>query len=281
VASCIASQDDTRKGISPGVELLNVNVFLPDGAANLWDIKKGWDWVARWKINHPNKKVICCNSIGAHPYAVDCGGWISPSPLDRDANIMVLNYDIPMVVAAGNRATISTYLQVPLKINSPGQAQYVLTVGAVDDNLNLASFSCRGGTEDGQPKPDCVAPGVNIEMFSSDGSQYTASGTSFSTPLTAGVVALLAEEHQEHSATQIQDAIKDGARDLGTPDYDTDYGYGIVDAQVSLAVINGEKPEKTYTTIGVADIDIPLGTLPIIGIIGLVVLFYPEIRKRR
>jgi len=279
VASCIASQDQSRKGIAPGVDLLNVNVFQTNGGAYTWDIAKGWDWVAKWQLSHQDTFVICCNSLGAHPLAVGCGGWISPSILDRNANNMVIRNNIPMVVAAGNYN--SFYPQSPLKVNSPGQARYVLTVGAINDKLNIADFSCRGGTEDNQPKPDVVAPGVNIRMFNSDGLPISASGTSFATPLVAGVVALLAQDHGDYSSLQVQDAIKDGADDLGSLGYDTTYGYGIVNAEDALAIINGQKPEKIYTNVDVGDISIPLGILPILGIIGLIVVFSPEIKKRK
>jgi len=38
----------------------------------------------------------------------------------------------------------------------------VITVGAVDYNNEIASFSSRGPTTDGRVKPDVVAPGVSI-----------------------------------------------------------------------------------------------------------------------
>jgi subtilisin family serine protease len=269
VASCIASQDSKIKGIAPGVELLNVEVFLESGSAKLSDIKKGWEWVAKWSATHPDKFVICCNSIGAPPVGLT-GGWIAPGMLDSQANNMVLNCNIPMIVAAGNG-----YVSNPLsmKINCPGQAQYVLTVGAVDYNGFLAPFSCRGGTVDGKPKPDVVAPGVDILMFDANGREKTASGTSFSTPLTAGVAALVAEQHKDYSATQIQDAIKDGANPDVLPHgatYDKNLGHGEVNAANALAVISGLKPEETNTYSFAAFV-----------IIGVIVFFVPEIRRKK
>jgi serine protease AprX len=155
-------------------------------------------------------------------------------------------------------------------INSPGQAQHVLTVGAVDDNLQLAPFSCRGGTIDGKPKPDVVAPGARINMFDDRGQKITKDGTSFATPLVAGCAALIAQEHQEYSAKQIQDCFKSGAEDLGVHGYNTDYGHGMVDAEVALAVINGQKPEESYTPI-----------FGIIIVIGVIALFIPELKKAK
>jgi subtilisin family serine protease len=272
VASCIASQDAERKGVAPGVNLLNVEVFQPNGGASYWDILKGWDWVAEWKAKHPNMYVICCNSLGSHPLACKSGGWASPSILDEAANEMVIFHDIPMIVAAGNKASFGPFstLKYALMINSPGQAQHVLTVGAVDDNLQLAPFSCRGGTMDGKPKPDVVAPGARINMFDDRGQKITKDGTSFATPLVAGCAALIAQEHQEYSAKQIQDCFKSSAMDLGVHGYNKEYGHGMVDAEVALAVINGQQPEETYTPI-----------FGIIIVIGVIALFIPELKKAK
>lgn len=97
VASCIASQNQIRKGIAiSDVSLLNVEVFRPDGAADIWSIKRGWDWVAQWKLTYRDTPVICCNSLGANPY-------LAPAAiiLNDYANKLVTNYNIPMIVAAG------------------------------------------------------------------------------------------------------------------------------------------------------------------------------------
>jgi len=272
VASCIASQDETIKGIAPGVSLLNVEVFMSSGGANLFDIMKGWDWVAQWKTAHPDKYVICCNSIGASPIGLT-GGWRAPGILDSHANNMVLKYNIPMIVAAGNG-----HPEVPstMKVNCPGQAQYVLTVGAVDYDGKIAYFSCRAGTIDGNPKPDVSAPGVNVRMFNDQGNEIIASGTSFSTPLTVGVAALIAENHRDYSAWQLENAIKNGANRevLPTTQYDKTYGYGLVDAEAG-ATASTTNPYPTGAPISSEYV------ILILAVVGIALFLYPTIKKRR
>lgn len=274
VASCIASQDETVRGIAPGVTLLNVEVFMPGGGAQLFDIKKGWDWVAKWKTDHPDKYVICCNSIGASPVGLT-GGWLAPGILDSQANNMVLKYNIPMIVAAGNGHPDAPST---MKVNCPGQAQYVLTVGAVDFDGKIAYFSCRAGTIDGKPKPDVVAPGVNIRMFNDQGNGITASGTSFSTPLTVGVAALIAENHKNYSALQLQNAIKNGANReiLPTAQYDTTYGFGLVDAKAGLESLGTETPAAVTPTIQISNEYIII----FFAIIGIALLVYSFKKKK-
>jgi subtilisin family serine protease len=266
VASCIASQDSIRKGIAPDVSLLNVEVFKPGGAADIWSIKRGWDWVAQWKLTHKNTPVICCNSLGANPY-------LAPAAviLNDYANKLVTQYNIPMIVAAGNGYATSP---LTLHINCPGEAKNVLTVGAVDKNGLLAYFSCRGLTKDGSKKPDVVAPGVDIKMFDENGNQKTSSGTSFATPLTAGVAALIAQKHPGYSAIQIQEAIKDSANNKVIPhgeNYNTEYGYGMVDAEQASLTSDSVKPAQSYDTM----------LFFIFPLIGIIIFFIPEIKRRR
>jgi hypothetical protein len=130
-ASCIASQDTNYPGIARGVDLLDVGVFDADGGGDLWDILEGWEWVANWKISH-DRFVICSNSFGAP--SSGCG-WQNPCVICSAANNMVEKYNIPMVIAAGNKGSD------PKTIECPGQAEQVLTVGAIDDNLQIAYFS--------------------------------------------------------------------------------------------------------------------------------------------
>ena len=76
----------------------------------------------------------------------------------------------------------------------PSTAAKVITVGAYDSRLNAyADFSGRGGPNFSFPKPDLVAPGVNITVPTPGGAYTTVTGTSFSTPFVTGSAALLME----------------------------------------------------------------------------------------
>jgi len=260
-ASCICSQNLTYRGTAPGCSLLNVEVFHWENGelgANLNDIVTGWDWVVQWAQEHPEYRVICSNSFGGDP-------WMSGADLLRNtANNMVTNNNIPMVIAAGNEGPGSS------TISSPGDGKDVLSVGAVDDSLNIAYFSSRGPAIDGGKKPDVVAPGVDVHLFDPDGSLQTVSGTSFSTPTTAGVMACVVQQNKDYKASQVINAFKAGSDDLGAAGYDYDYGNGIVDGEKTLNALHNQVPEGVYTIL--------FGVLPFVG---FGIIMSPELFKKK
>lgn len=266
-AACVASQHPEYLGMAPDADLLDVEVFQPTaggvGASN-WDIVSGWEWVATWK-SQTGRFVICTNSFGAPSQYTGCGGWSNPCFMCNAADNMVRVHNIPMIVAAGNH-----YPSEDPYVNCPGQARYVLTVGATDDDNVITSFSNYGPTSDGNRKPDVVAPGYRIHTFDDDGDLIMVSGTSFSTPLTAGVMACIAEGNTGYDAIQYENAIRDGAKDLGPSGFDYNYGYGLVDGDGALNMLGGEIPSNSYTYI--------VGILPFAGV---GVAMYPEWGQRK
>jgi subtilisin family serine protease len=118
----------------------------------------------------------------------------------------------------------------------------VIAVGAVDDDGFLAPFSSPGPTADGRIKPEVCALGISnfiavSSPTSGDSAYQSGNGTSYATPLVAGVVALLLEAHPDWTPRQVRDALLSTASRSGSPD--NDYGWGIVDA---LAALNAQPP---------------------------------------
>ncbi len=133
------------------------------------------------------------------------------------------------VTAAGNE------YQKPWKyIISPADAKYVLAIGAVNSNGVIAPFSSRGPTSDGRIKPDVCAQGVSVYTVQPGSfSSYTyASGTSASTPIVAGIAALLISHYPLINQYQVRDAIRNTAHQFDKPD--TVYGWGIASAKKAI-----------------------------------------------
>ena len=114
-------------------------------------------------------------------------------------------------------------------IGTPSDADSVLAVGAVDANGVIASFSSYGPSADGRIKPDVCAVGKNAWLFSPFGFATYGSGTSFATPLLAGLAACLWSALPAENAMQIRERIIRSADKYDYPD-PYRYGYGVPDA---------------------------------------------------
>lgn len=73
------------------------------------------------------------------------------------------------------------------KITFPSDAEDVFTVGAITEDKEKSSFSSIGFTADGRVKPDAVALGTGSCVIDPSGSIRYVNGTSFATPILAGV----------------------------------------------------------------------------------------------
>lgn len=118
-----------------------------------------------------------------------------------------------VVVAAGNHGKSG--------VSIPGCISYALTVGAVDSNDKVASFSGRG------KGVDLSAPGVGLISTGTSG-YPTSSGTSLATPVVSATVALMKHEAPWLSPTRVQNILFETALDLGKAGRDNSYGYGRV-----------------------------------------------------
>lgn len=133
-------------------------------------------------------------------------------------------------------------------VTSPGTAFNVITIGASDDggddNLSndvVHNWSGKGPTADGRPKPDVVAPGVNIwsaDPVSADSQGYDPGawcnfeGTSAATPHVAGTVALMLEANPNLTPAQIKGILRQTANltNILSGYVDGRAGHGIIDA---------------------------------------------------
>ncbi len=121
-------------------------------------------------------------------------------------------------------------------IDSPADADSILTVGAVDASGIYASFSGTGPTSDGRIKPDVAAEGSGTAICSPGGGVTNGSGTSFATPIMAGAVACLWQANPNASNFEIMKAIKQSAT-LYTHPNDS-LGYGIPDFCLANTILS-------------------------------------------
>ncbi len=258
VAGIIASQGQQRtllngfrlQGAAPGVELVVVKAIGANGQGDSDDVARGVDYA---------------REQGADVLVLSLGGGTFPvlgTETERAVNRAV-ERGVFVVAAAGNAPQGESCEGVA----SPGNVKGVITVGAVDEDLQVADFSCRGegndpngigigGRSDPHKKPELVAPGVGIlstwngaSCAGQPESLYCqASGTSQAVPYVAGGIALLLEEHAElqrkdrATVEDVKQKLMVSSRNIGplegkgsTAHHDA-YGYGLFRADELLRV---------------------------------------------
>jgi serine protease AprX len=137
------------------------------------------------------------------------------------------------VVSAGNDGNSKNKYIAP-----PSDSDSVLTVGAVDNQGNIASFSSYGPTFDGRIKPDVVALGVGSAIGTSNGNVTFGNGTSFATPILCGMVAGLWQAFPFLTNLEIMEHVKKSGSRVQNPDFR--YGYGIPCFKKILMLVNGK-----------------------------------------
>jgi len=116
-------------------------------------------------------------------------------------------------------------------IIAPSDGENVIAVAAVDINGIRASFSSVGPAFGGAIKPNVAARGSNTYLISSNGLPGYASGTSFSSPVLAGMGACLLRANPWATVKQLKTAIEQSASQYSTPD--SLLGYGIPDFEIA------------------------------------------------
>ncbi|MCP9755010.1 T9SS C-terminal target domain-containing protein [Lacihabitans sp. CCS-44] len=110
-------------------------------------------------------------------------------------------------------------------IVTPADADSVISVGAVDAIGNTVGFSSPGPNAKNTLKPEVSARGSQTTVAISNPNASFSSGTSFSSPLIAGMVASLKQQFPQYSAMKIRELLIKSASKYETPD--NKIGYGI------------------------------------------------------
>jgi subtilisin family serine protease len=112
-------------------------------------------------------------------------------------------------------------------ITAPSDAEHVLCIGAVDLNGNHASFSGYHPPGLNDTKPNIVAMGRQTVFAASDSTIARGNGTSFSSPIIAGMAATLWQAFPKATNMEIFNAIEESASLYSTPN--DSMGHGIPD----------------------------------------------------
>ena len=180
------------RGVAPQCDIIVLKSLNQNGETQVFTILNAMQWIIDHKIEY-NIKVVCM-SFGSEPYT-------KYDPLALGAEALWDN-GIVVVCASGNDGP------QPNTVKSPAISPKVLSVGSCNANAGFVQSDFSSfGVYDGITKPEILAPGENINSLGNSGPYVTMSGTSVSTPIVAGVVALLLEQNPNLTPNQIKNIL--------------------------------------------------------------------------
>jgi serine protease AprX len=186
-------------GVAPKAQLVGVKVLDEGGSGSFATVMAGMEWTVDKR--HDFNIRAASMSLGGFGLIE----WTSSEEesVNRMANEMVRS-GVALFIAAGNSA-------VSAQIGTPGSAEDVITVGALDKDTSIAVYSSQGPTEEGRVKPNIAFVGSSVmapEANSGDG--YVGySGTSMATPGAAGLAALMYQANPDLSPFDIRNIMQE------------------------------------------------------------------------
>ena len=219
------------RGVAPDAWLVGVKVLDGGGSGSFAEVMKGMEWTIDNKIKYNIRAASM--SLG--------GVWLVELTQEQEERITHLANEmvaagISLMIAAGNSAGYGT-------IGTPGAAKDVITVGSTEDSKELAVYSSKGPTHEGQIKPNVAAIGSAVmSVEANSGNGYASySGTSMATPVVAGMAALLLQANPDLQPLMIRTILESTSeyRWLSHPVRpNNDYGWGFVlmDAALDEAI---------------------------------------------
>lgn len=232
--------DGKYRGIAPECNIIAVKILDREGRGNSADVLAGLQWVLD---NRKRLNIRVANlSIGTSDYG-------SRDPLVKAVEAL-WDEGIVITIAAGNNGPH------PGSVTSPGTSRKVITVGTDDMSVH---FSGRGPTMECIVKPDIIAPGANIiscltptpsqnkitaaanlKIISENYIQL--SGTSMSTPVVTGAVALLLQKHPSLTPDDVKYMLKKCAVSMNYPKNHQGWGRIDIEKLISEEAIHVRKP---------------------------------------
>jgi serine protease AprX len=270
VAGIAAGSAPGYAGASPKSNLVDLDVMDDQGMARTSDVIAACEWVLQNKAS----KGIRVVNMSLHSSAVLS---IRYHPLNRAVEKLWFS-GVTVVAAAGNYGIAGGPSGVR---HAPGNDPFVITVGAYDLNNavglgrhDVPSWSAWGYTNEGFAKPDLVAAGRYIVGPVPAGATLLAekpenalpggymrlSGTSFATPVVAGIAAQILARNPAWTPDQVKGALMHTARRI--PDAQRlEQGRGEVNAVRAATATRAPNPNLALNRFVVAD---PAGgTLPV------------------
>ena len=192
------------EGAAPLSDIIALKAVNASGTGGIIEILNAMQWIYS-HCRELNIKVVNC-SLGSEPIK-------GRDPLVMGVEALV-SIGLTVVASAGNGGPEED------TIKSPGLSESAITVGGAlksGTNWTAAPFSSRGG--EAVPKPDLIAPGVDIDTLKAGGGFIRMSGTSAAAPYVAGYCALLKEKYPTATPLRIKELVLSSLKSLDCPHF--------------------------------------------------------------
>ncbi len=202
VASLLVGQGEGFESVIPGARLYASDVFCGHGAGSLSLLALALDWMAREKIPVVNVSLVGAKSIllTGLVRAMTTRGFL-------------------LVAAVGNDGPTAPPLY-------PAAYPDVVGVTGVDGKRRVLPEACRG------EQVDFAAAGADLKAAAVGGGFDEIRGTSFATPIVAGLLARSLQAPDPAGAREALAALESTALDIGNNGIDPSYGKGLVGADL-------------------------------------------------
>ena len=194
-------------GVSWGAQIMPIKVLNASANGTYANVASGIIWAV---------------DNGAQVINLSLGGSAYSAILESAVNY-AYNRGVVLVAASGNAGGSS--------ILYPARYTQVIAVGATDSNNERSLFSNFGNGM------ELVAPGVSIYSTELGGGYSYRSGTSMAAPFVSGLAAILIGMPGNYDAGLVREQITSSVLDLGASGWDAYYGYGLIQMDVALSLI--------------------------------------------
>ncbi|MBQ5559414.1 MAG: S8 family peptidase [Lachnospiraceae bacterium] len=205
-------------GVAPACFFIGIKILDNNGNGNEENVFRAVDWIIKNRMRYHIRIVNISIGTGKNDNVGE------NSPLVSCINEL-WEHGIIVCVAAGNNGP------GPGSVGAPGNSRKIITVGSCDYESVFSTFgrikkdySGRGPTSECIKKPDLVAPGSMIvscgipKNYGRNAKWYAIkSGTSMSTPMVSGAIALLLQKYPEMTNREVKIRLKNRSVDLGLP----------------------------------------------------------------
>lgn len=198
VASILVGQGEDFGSVVPGATLYASDVFCGHGGGSLSLLAVALDWMAREKVPVVNISLVGAKSVllTGLVRAMTARGFL-------------------LVAAVGNDGPTAPPLY-------PASYAEVIGVTGVDADRRVLPEACRG------EQVDFAATGAGFKAAAANGGYEEMRGTSFATPIVAGLLARSLQAPDAAGARASLEMLEAAALDLGNNGVDPTYGKGLV-----------------------------------------------------